>query len=196
MGGKGSMSTRALLGVGWGCGCQQACPLPHSQGTHRVVVGHVLDLLIVVGSSQLGQALRVEPSTVREELGTVLLGQLCAEGVNGDDEGAAVCFKLWGQCTGAGEREWEGGSSQSVIRASPHQGQGPSRRDRARHSPPGWGTWRRPWSRPAGCRTCRRTPGRPVQGTGLNQPRQGDSRRACQASPRQFLSSLPSSFHG
>ena len=186
------MSTRALLGAGWGCGCQQACPPSHSQGTHRVVVGHVLDLLIVVSSSQLGQALWVEPSTVREELGTVLFGQLCAEGVNGDDESAAVCFKLWG----AGEREWEGGSSQSVIRASPRQAQGTSRWDRGRYSPPGWGTWRRPWSHPAGCRTCRRIPGRPVQGMGLNQPRQGDSRWACQASPSHFLSSLPSSFHG
>ena len=92
------MSTTVLLGVGWACGCQQACFPSHSQGTHRVVVGHVLDLLIVISSSQLGQALRVEPSTVWEELGTVLLGQLCAEGVNGDDEGAAVCFKLWSQC--------------------------------------------------------------------------------------------------
>ena len=119
MRGKGGMSTRVLLGVGWACGCQQACLPSHSQGTHRVVVGHVLDLLIVISSSQLGQALRVEPSTVWEELGTVLLGQLCAEGVNGDDEGAAVCFKLWGQSTGARETEWEGGSSQSVTRTSP-----------------------------------------------------------------------------
>lgn len=37
---------------------------------------------------------------MRKELGTVLLGQLCAEGIDGDDEGAAVCFKLWGQSTG------------------------------------------------------------------------------------------------
>jgi hypothetical protein len=37
---------------------------------------------------------------VREELGTVLLGQLCAERVDGDDESAAVCFKLQGQCIG------------------------------------------------------------------------------------------------
>lgn len=37
---------------------------------------------------------------MRKELGTVLLGQLCAEGIDGDNEGAAVCFKLWGQSTG------------------------------------------------------------------------------------------------
>jgi hypothetical protein len=71
-----------------------------SQGTHRVVISHVLDLLIVISPSQLSQTLRVEASAVRKELGTVLLGQLCAERVDGDDEGAAVCFKLWNQCTG------------------------------------------------------------------------------------------------
>ena len=43
---------------------------------------------------------------MREELGTVLLGQLCAERVDGDDESAAVCFKLQGQCIGE-EREMD-----------------------------------------------------------------------------------------
>lgn len=35
-----------------------------------------------------------------KELGTVLLGKLCAERVDGDDESSAICFKLQGQCIG------------------------------------------------------------------------------------------------
>lgn len=96
----GSMSTRALSGVGRGCRCQYARPSSCGQGTYRVIVGHVLDLLIVISPSQLGQALWVQPPTVWKELGTVLLGELCAEGVDGDDEGSSVSFKLWARCTG------------------------------------------------------------------------------------------------
>lgn len=68
------------------------------QGTYRVVISYVLDLFIVISPSQLSQALRVESATVWKQLGTVLLGQLCAERVDGDDEGSAVCFKLQDQC--------------------------------------------------------------------------------------------------
>lgn len=64
------------------------------QFVFRVVISYILDLFIVISPSQLSQALRVESATVWKELGTVLLGQLCAERVDGDDEGAAVCFKL------------------------------------------------------------------------------------------------------
>lgn len=81
--------------------CQQ-CQHSHlnlvSQCTHRIVISYVLDLFIVICSSQLSQALRVESTTVWKELGTVLLGQLCAERVDGDDEGSTVCFKLQDQC--------------------------------------------------------------------------------------------------
>lgn len=83
----------------WVCRCQYAHPLSCSQGTHRVVVSHVLDLFVVISPSQLGQALWVEPPTVWKELCTILFRQFCAKGVDGDDEGAAVCFKLWGQYT-------------------------------------------------------------------------------------------------
>ena len=62
--------------------------------THRVEVGYSFDLLVVVSPGQLGQALRVQLATVRKELGPVLLGQLCAERVDGDDEGPAVRLKL------------------------------------------------------------------------------------------------------
>lgn len=102
------------LGVGGdACTSMPARPPSCSWGTHWVVVSHVLHLLVVISPSQLGQALRVEPTTVWKELGTVLLRQLCAEGVDGDDEGTAVCFKLWGQCTGrsgeeAAASQWAG----------------------------------------------------------------------------------------
>jgi len=62
--------------------------------THRVEVRYSFDLLIVVSTGQLGQALWVQFATVREELSPILLGQLCAERVDGDDEGPAVCLKL------------------------------------------------------------------------------------------------------
>lgn len=88
--------------------CQQ-CQHSHlnlvSQCTHRIVISYVLDLFIVICSSQLSQALRVESTTVWKELGTVLLGQLCAERVDGDDEGSTVCFKLQDQCIGEERRK-------------------------------------------------------------------------------------------
>lgn len=71
-----------------------------SWDTHRVVISYILDLFIVISPSKLSQALRVESATVWEELGTVLLGQLCAERVDGDNESTAVGFKLQGQCIG------------------------------------------------------------------------------------------------
>ena len=118
---------RVLLGMGWGRECQHARPPFNSQGTHRVVVGHVLDLLVVVSPSQLGQALRVEPPAVRKELGTVLLGKLCAEGVDGDDEGAAVCFKLWGRCTGEERGTGREAAASQLAGLPPGQGWGTSR---------------------------------------------------------------------
>ena len=120
---------RVLLGMGWGRECQHARPPFNSQGTHRVVVGHVLDLLVVVSPSQLGQALRVEPPAVRKELGTVLLGKLCAEGVDGDDEGAAVCFKLWGRCTGEERGTGREAAASQLAGLPPGQGWGTSRRE-------------------------------------------------------------------
>lgn len=63
--------------------------------TYRVKIGNSFDLLVVICSSQLRQAFRVKFATVREELCTVLLGQFCAEGVDGNDKGSPVSFKLW-----------------------------------------------------------------------------------------------------
>lgn len=168
------MSTRALLGVGWGCRCQYARPSSCGQGTHRVVVGHVLDLLIVISPSQLGQTLWVQSPAVWKELGTVLLGELCAEGVDGDDEGSSVSFKLWGQYTGKARGRGKEAAASQLAGLPPGPGyQGLVGRKVGKHSPPGWDTWHRLWSRPVGCRTCRRTPGRPAQSMGLAQLRQG-----------------------
>lgn len=89
-----------LLGAGVPTWSPKSC----QESTHRVVISYILDLFIVISPSELSQALRVESATVWKELGAVLLGQLCAERVDGDDEGAAVCFKLQGRCTGE-ERE-------------------------------------------------------------------------------------------
>lgn len=152
--------------AGCGCRCQYTHPLSCSQDTHRVVVSHVLNLFIVISSSQLGQTLWVEPPTVWKELGTVLFGQLCAKGVNGDDEGAAVCFKLWGQGT-CKERGKAVASQLAGLPPGLSSPWGPGGRWVGRYSPPGWGTWHRLWSHLAACKTCRRTPGRPVQSMGL-----------------------------
>lgn len=65
--------------------------------TYGIVVCHSFDLLVVVSTCQLCQALRVQLATMREELGPVLFRQLSAKGVDGDDEGSAVCLKLMGE---------------------------------------------------------------------------------------------------
>lgn len=51
-------------------------PQPSAQSTHRVVVSNIFDLFVVIRSGQLSQAFRVELATVREQLCSVLLGQL------------------------------------------------------------------------------------------------------------------------
>lgn len=51
-------------------------------------------MFVVICSGQLRQALRVELATVREQLCPVLLGELRAKGVDGDDEGPPVGFEL------------------------------------------------------------------------------------------------------
>lgn len=66
----------------------------HDPGTHGVEVCHGLDLLIVVRPGQLSEAFWVKLAAVREELGAVLLGQLRAERVDGDDEGSPVGLEL------------------------------------------------------------------------------------------------------
>lgn len=70
--GKGSMSTRALAGCGGECGAQEIA-LSYSQGITSSS-RHALDLLIVVSSSQLGQALW--GATRKEDEGCP--GRLCS----------------------------------------------------------------------------------------------------------------------
>lgn len=64
---------------------------------YRVVISHGFDLLVVVCPGELSQALGVEFAAVGEELGAVLLGQLGAKGIDGDDEGSAIRFELEGE---------------------------------------------------------------------------------------------------
>lgn len=71
---------------------QVLAPVP--QSTHGVVVSNVFDLFVVICSGQLSQPLGVELAAVREQLRPVLLGQLRAERVDGDNEGPAVSFEL------------------------------------------------------------------------------------------------------
>lgn len=62
--------------------------------TYGVVFGNVSDLFVVVGSCQCGQTVRMEPATSWVELDSVILGQLGAKRVDGDDQGTTVSFKL------------------------------------------------------------------------------------------------------
>lgn len=62
--------------------------------TYRVEISHGLDLLIVICPGQLSKAFWVKLATMGEEFSTVLLGQLCAKRVDGDDEGSPVRLKL------------------------------------------------------------------------------------------------------
>lgn len=93
-------------------------------------------------------------------------------------------------------REGRGGRRQPVSGQGFPQARdgGPAGGRVGRHSPPGWDTWHRLWSPPAGCRTCRRTPGRPVQSMGLPQPRQGDSRGSARPPPHSSLLPSPTPF--
>lgn len=65
-----------------------------SCGTYRVEIGDGLDLLVVIRPGQLSKAFWVKLATVWEQLGAVLLGQLRAERVDGDDEGSSVSLEL------------------------------------------------------------------------------------------------------
>jgi len=63
-------------------------------GVLRVILGHGLHLLVVVSPSQSGQAVGVHLAAVGIQLGTVVLGQLGAERVDGDDDRTTIGLKL------------------------------------------------------------------------------------------------------
>lgn len=65
-----------------------------SSWTYRVEIGDGLDLLVVIRPGQLSKAFWVKLAAVWEQLGAVLLGQLRAERVDGDDEGSPVSLEL------------------------------------------------------------------------------------------------------
>lgn len=65
-----------------------------SCGTYRVEISDGLDLLVVIRPGQLSKAFWVKFAAVWEQLGAVLLGQLRAKRVDGDDEGSPVSLEL------------------------------------------------------------------------------------------------------
>lgn len=66
-------------------------------GILRIILGHGLHLLVVVGTSQGSQAIGVHLAAVGIQLGTVVLGQLGAEGVDGDDDCTTIGLELQGK---------------------------------------------------------------------------------------------------
>jgi len=62
-------------------------------GVLCVILGHGLHLLVVVSPSQSGQAVGVHLAAVGIQLGTVVLGQLGAERVDGDDDRTTIGLK-------------------------------------------------------------------------------------------------------
>ena len=85
--------------------------------THSVVVGNSADLVVVFTLGQHVEAVGVEAATARVQLLSIFLGQLRAEGVDGDDECTSVSLELqWNiftalthLMTGQRERERERG---------------------------------------------------------------------------------------
>ena len=61
---------------------------------HRIELGHLLHVLSIICSSKSRQTIRIQLATLRVELLAVLIGELCAKAVQGDDEGSAVSLKL------------------------------------------------------------------------------------------------------
>lgn len=62
-------------------------------GVLGVVFSDSLHLLVVVGASQGGQSIGEHLAAARVQLLTVVLGQLSAERVDGDDDGSTVSFE-------------------------------------------------------------------------------------------------------
>lgn len=63
-------------------------------GVLRVILGDGLDLVVVFGSRQRRQPVGIQFAAARVQLCTVILAQLRAERVDGDDYRATICFKL------------------------------------------------------------------------------------------------------
>ena len=71
-------------------------PALHHPGNHtyRVILSNRSDLIVVIGSAEGGQTVRVQASACRVQLIPVVLGQLCVKRVDGDDKRSPVRLKL------------------------------------------------------------------------------------------------------
>lgn len=61
---------------------------------HRVDFCHLPNLLVVLTLGQLVEAIREQLPTGGVQLLPVVSSQLCSKGVDGDDEGTTIGFKL------------------------------------------------------------------------------------------------------
>ena len=61
---------------------------------YQIIFCNTPDLIIIICPSKSFESIGVKFSTSRVQLLPVILGQLSAERVDGDDEGSAVGFKL------------------------------------------------------------------------------------------------------
>ena len=77
------------------CVCVCVCDV-HFGGekTHRVGLGHLSDLLVVLTLGQLMETIGVELPAGRVQLLPVIGSQLRSKGVDSYDEGPAISFKL------------------------------------------------------------------------------------------------------
>ena len=62
--------------------------------TYRIAISHLLDLVIVLTFGQPSKAIWEQFATVRVQLFSVVHGELCPKGVDGDDERSTVSLKL------------------------------------------------------------------------------------------------------
>lgn len=68
--------------------------LSRHNATHRVVVGHGFDLLVVLGFGQEPQPFRGKFTTRRIEGAAIGSAQVSTKGVDGDDKGPSVRLEL------------------------------------------------------------------------------------------------------
>ena len=62
--------------------------------TYRIIFGDTPNLVVVVGSGQSFQSIRVKLPASRVQLLAIILGQLGPERVNRDDEGTTIGLEL------------------------------------------------------------------------------------------------------
>ncbi len=62
---------------------------------YRIIFSDATDLLIVVRTSKSSKSIGMKSTTSRVQLNSIVLGKLRTERVDGDDQSAAIGFKLF-----------------------------------------------------------------------------------------------------